>query len=395
MRACFGKVKTNPAPMKKVYLDNAATTPLVDEVIEAMMAVLKNTYGNPSSIHSLGQEARTVIEGARRLIADELKVTPGEIVFTSCGTEANNLILKSSVKDLGVTRVISSPLEHKCVAETCQELAKNGTEVILLNVNEKGDVDLAQLEELLKTSDAKTLVSLMHANNEIGNLLDLKKVSALCKQYNALFHSDTVQTMAHLRLDFSEIPLDFASCSAHKFHGPKGAGFAFIRKSAGIKAQIHGGEQERRMRAGTENIAGIAGMAKAFEIATHNLDKFATHTQEVKAYALQQLKENVPDIEFNGRCAEPENSLFTIISALVPGNNPLIGLMLDMKGIAISQGSACSSGASKPSSVLSYILSPEKLENASPLRISFSHLTTKEEIDALAHALEELVAVPK
>mgnify|MGYP000013385254 CR=1 FL=1 len=379
--------------MDKIYLDNAATTPLLDEVVDAMVEVMKSHYGNPSSTHSLGQEAKAILEGTRRKIANELKVIPAEIIFTSCGTEANNLILKSAVEDLEIERIITSELEHKCVAETVDNLkTTKKVEVVYLNVNEKGDVDLLQLEKLLKSNEKKTLVSLMHANNEIGNLLDLEKVASICKENGAFFHSDTVQTMVHLSLDFAKIPIDFASCSAHKFHGPKGVGFAFIRKTAHLKAQILGGTQERSLRAGTENVVGIAGMGKAFELCVDNMSKFSDYIQGIKDYAIAQLTEKIPGILFNGRSAEKDKSLYTVLSVSLPSKNPLIGLQLDMKGIAVSQGSACSSGAAKPSSVLSKILPEDLQQNTTPLRISFSHKTTKDEIDQLVNALVEILA---
>ncbi len=376
--------------MERVYLDNAATTPLAPEVIDEMVGVLKFNYGNPSSTHSFGQEAKTLLEKVRREIAESLKVTPAEIIFTSCGTESNNMIIKSAVYHLGVERIITSPLEHKCVAESVMDMKnRRGVEVKYLRPNEKGDIEIEAIEEALKSSDKKTLVTLMHANNEIGNILDIKKVAELCKMYGALFHSDTVQTVAHLNLDFSDIHLDFASCSAHKFHGPKGAGFAFIRKATGLKGIITGGPQERALRAGTENVCGIAGMGKAFELAITNLDEYSHHIKEIKKYAIEQLTKEIPGIKFNGRSAEPE-SLYTVLSALLPFKDPLIGLQLDMKGVAVSQGSACSSGANKPSMVMMMVLSEEERENTTPLRISFSHLTTKHEIDLLVKALKEI-----
>ncbi|AZB35668.1 cysteine desulfurase family protein [Chryseobacterium bernardetii] len=377
--------------MDKIYLDNAATTPLAEEVIDAMVDTMKMNFGNPSSTHSFGQEAKILIENVRRQVAEYLHVTPAEIIFTSCGTESNNMIIKSSVEHLGVERIISSPLEHKCVSESILDMkARKGVEVNYIRPNEKGDIDLNRLEELLKASDKKTLVSLMHANNEIGNLMDLKKTAELCKKYNALFHSDTVQTMAHMNLDFSDIPVDFASCSAHKFHGPKGSGFAYIRKSTGLKGIITGGPQERSLRAGTENVCGIVGLGKALEISLNHMNEYTQHMQEIKDYAIEKLSAEIKGIKFNGRSAEKENSLYTVLSALLPYKNPLIGLQLDMKGIAISQGSACSSGASKPSMVMMMVLSEDEMEHCTPLRISFSHLTTKTDIDALVNALKEI-----
>ncbi|MBP1165391.1 MULTISPECIES: cysteine desulfurase family protein [unclassified Chryseobacterium] len=377
--------------MDKVYLDNAATTPLAEEVIDAMVGTMKMNFGNPSSTHSFGQEAKILIENVRRQVADYLHVSPAEIIFTSCGTESNNMIIKSSVEHLGVERIISSPLEHKCVSESILDMkSRKGVEVNYIRPNEKGDIDLAKLEELLKASDKKTLVSLMHANNEIGNIINLKQVAQLCKEHHALFHSDTVQTMAHMNLDFSDIPVDFASCSAHKFHGPKGAGFAFIRKATGLKGIITGGPQERSLRAGTENVCGIVGLGKALELSLNHMEDYTHHMQDIKDYAIERLSAEINGIKFNGRSAEKENSLYTVLSALLPYKNPLIGLQLDMKGIAISQGSACSSGASKPSMVMMMVLSEDEMDHCTPLRISFSHMTTKAEIDTLVNALKEI-----
>lgn len=376
--------------MDRIYLDNAATTPLAEEVIDAMVQVLKVNFGNPSSTHSFGQEAKILIETVRREVADYLKVTPAEIVFTSCGTESNNMIIKSCVNHLAVERIITSPMEHKCVAETVMDMKKRrGVEVVYLRPDSNGDISLDDLVQQLKSSDKKTLVSLMHANNEIGNLLDLKKTAQICKEHGALFHSDTVQTMAHMEIDFSDIPVDFASCSAHKFHGPKGSGFAFIRKSSGLKGIITGGPQERTLRAGTENVCGIVGLGRALELSLKNMQAYTEHIKSIKEYTIQKLTQIIPGIRFNGRSAE-ESSLYTVLSVLLPFKDPMIGLKLDMKGIAISQGSACSSGAAKPSMVMMMLLDDEDMQRTTPLRISFSHLTTKEDIDALAEALKEI-----
>lgn len=375
----------------KVYLDNAATTPVEEEVINAMVEAMRLNFGNPSSTHSAGQEAKALIEGVRRNVANYLNVQPGEIIFTSCGTESNNLIIKSCVTHLGVERIISSPLEHKCVAEAVRDAkVRKGCEVVYLRPDQKGDISLEKLEDALKASDKKTLVSLMHANNEIGNILDIEKVGELCKKYGAYFHSDTVQTIGHLDLDFSKINIDFASCSAHKFHGPKGVGFAYIRKTSRIKPVILGGAQERELRAGTENVSGIVGLGKALDLCMSNLDGYANHMKEIKSYTTQKLRETIPGIKFNGQSEDLEKSLYTVLSALLPFKNPLIGLQLDMKGIAISQGSACSSGAAKPSMVMMMILEDDELENTTPLRISFSHHTTKEDIDYFVEALQEI-----
>lgn len=379
--------------MKKIYLDNAATTPLDEKVIDTMVEVMKLNYGNPSSTHSIGQEAKNLIEGVRRQIAEYLKVQPGEIIFTSCGTESNNMIIKGAVSHLGVERIITSPLEHKCVAEAIRDMkTRKNVEVVYLRPDKNGDISLEKLEEALRASDKKTLVSLMHANNEIGNLLDINKVGALCKQYNAYFHSDTVQTVAHMELDFSQTPVDFASCSAHKFHGPKGSGFAYIKKTSKLKSFISGGPQERELRAGTENVCGIAGLGKALEICVDHLDEYRNKIQSIKDYTIEKLQENIPGVKFNGRSAEAENSLYTVLSVLLPFKNPLIGLQLDMKGIAVSQGSACSSGASKPSMVMMMVLEEDELENCTPLRVSFSHMTTREDIDTFVDSLKAIAA---
>jgi cysteine desulfurase len=378
--------------MQKIYLDNAATTPLLDEVIDSMVHVMRDSFGNPSSTHSFGQDAKNLIEATRKQIASDLKVQPNEIIFTSCGTESNNLIIKSCVDYLGVTRIISSPLEHKCVAEACLDMKMKGVELVYLKPNNQGDIDLGQLEQLLANSDKKTLVSLVHANNEVGNIIDLDALSQLCKAHKAYLHSDTVQTIGHLPLDFSKTMVDFASCSAHKFHGPKGIGFAFIRKTTGMKGQILGGGQERNLRAGTENVAGIVGMGKALEICTEHMAAYAQHIQEIKDYTIAQFQANIPGVKFNGRSAEKENSLYTLLSVLLPYKNPLLSLQLDMKGVAISQGSACSSGAASVSMVMMMVLSQEEISNGTPMRLSFSHKTTKADIDVLIKALLEIAA---
>ena len=375
----------------KVYLDNAATTPIDPQVIEAMVKVMQENYGNPSSTHSVGQEAKSIIEGVRRKVADALKVVPGEIIFSSCGTESNNLIIQSCVAHLGVERIITSPMEHKCVSEAVKDAeSRCGVEVVYLQADQNGEISLEKIHSALAASEKKTLVTLMHANNEIGNLLDIEAVAKLCKEYGAYFHSDTVQTVGHLDLDFSKIPVDFASCSAHKFHGPKGAGFAFVRKSTKLKPMILGGTQERELRAGTENVVGIVGLGKALELCLENMEEYSNHMGAIKQYAVEKLSENIPGVKFNGFSQDPEKSLYTVLSVLLPFKNPLIGLQLDMKGISISQGSACSSGAAKPSMVMMSLLSEEEMEVTTPLRVSFSHLTTKEEIDYFASVLKEI-----
>ncbi|MDD3771388.1 MAG: cysteine desulfurase family protein [Weeksellaceae bacterium] len=377
--------------MKKIYLDHAATTPMHQEVIEEMLNCMQDVYGNPSSTHVFGREAKARLELSRKKIAETLGVSSAEIIFTSCGTEANNLIIRSVVDYLGVERIITSVLEHKCVKETSREMnEKRNVELLKVKTDKWGDIDYEDLEEKLKSSNKKTLVTLMHANNEIGNLLDVERVQKLCKENNALFHTDTVQTLGHYPLNFGELNIDFASCSAHKFHGPKGIGFAYIKKSTGFHPQITGGGQERGLRSGTENVYGIVGLAKSFEIATRDLEEHREHIEELKKYTIEQLKKHIPGVEFNGHSADLDKSLYTVLNARLPFKDTLIGFELELKGIAVSQGSACSSGASRVSDVIQALLTPEEIENITPLRISFSCYNTKEEIDTLVSVLHSI-----
>lgn len=380
--------------MKKVYFDNAATTQLRDEVIKCITDVLKTEYGNPSSTHSYGRSSKSLLENSRKEIAKQLHVTAGEIIFTSGGTEADNLILTSAVRDLGVKRIISSRIEHHAVLHTLEWLQKSfDIQVDFVNLNEKGFVDYDHLESLLANNQQKTLVSLMHVNNEVGNILDLKKVALLCKKYGVLFHSDTVQSVGHFELDFSEIPLDFATAAAHKFHGPKGAGFAFIRKNSGLKGFIHGGEQERGMRAGTEAVYAIAGMAEALKISYENIEKEHTYISELKKYFKEQLLLNIPNITFNGGCELHDESTYTLLNVRLPISKEkatLLLFQLDLKGIACSKGSACQSGSEGGSHVLNEILSKEDLEKPS-IRFSFSSFNTKEDVDYVVGVLKEFI----
>ncbi|MBA5628573.1 cysteine desulfurase family protein [Moheibacter lacus] len=377
--------------MRKIYLDNAATTPIHEEVIDEMADCMKKTFGNPSSTHVFGREAKAKMELSRKKIAEALQVSPAEIVFTSCGTESNNLIIRSSVDHLGVKRIITSNLEHKCVKETSLEMGEcRNVEVVKVKTDVNGSVDLEDLEKILKSSDQKTLVTLMHANNEIGNLLDVKKVQTLCEENAALFHTDTVQTLGHYPMDLSELKVDFASCSAHKIHGPKGIGFAYIKKSTRLRPQITGGGQERGLRSGTENVYGVVGLAKAFEMAIQDLDKHKTHIESLKKYTIDQLKATIPGVEFNGLSADLEKSLYTVLNIRLPFKDALIGFELELKGIAVSQGSACSSGAAKVSAVIESILTPEQIETTTPIRVSFSCYNTKEDIDALVGVLKNI-----
>ncbi|MCO6565596.1 MAG: cysteine desulfurase [Apibacter sp.] len=378
--------------MKKIYLDSAASTIIDERVIEAMIQSMKEDFGNPSAIHSFGQESKSKIEMVRKNIAQWLHVNPNEIIFTSCGTESNNLIIRSCIENLHIKRIITSPLEHKSVLETTRDLKEKFPEIEIVFLplkNKKGDLDISFLENLLEEK-IPTLVSLMHSNNEIGNLTDIDSIAHLCKKYGALFHSDTVQTMAHYPLDFSKTPIDFASCSAHKFHGPKGIGMAFIRKSTGLKGIITGGTQERNLRAGTENVHGIVGLGKSFDFAMKELDERRKIIEDLKQYTIEHLSKNITGVLFNGYGTDFNKSNYTLLSILLPFPNTLIGFQLDMKGIAVSQGSACASGASKPSKTMLQLYNDQELKNTTTLRISFSHYNTKTEIDILINFLSEI-----
>ena len=380
--------------MKKIYLDNAATTQMRNEVIDRMTDVMKEFYGNPSSIHSYGRSSKSLVENARKTVAGYLKVSASEIVFTSGGTEADNLVLNSAVRDLGVKRIITSRIEHHAVLYTVEQLEDCfQVEVVYVNLDKNGQVDLEHLEELLKASDEKTLVSLMHINNEIGNLLDIHAVGNLCKTHNALFHCDTVQSIGHYELDLSEIPVDFIAVSAHKFHGPKGVGFAFVRKNSGLKPLIFGGDQERGHRAGTESVHNIVGLEVALKLAYDHLDKEREYITSIKNYFIGQLETEIPDVKFNGLCRDSNKSTYTLINVCLPMSQEkalMLLFQLDLKGIACSKGSACQSGSDKGSHVLSAFLSDEDLEKPS-LRFSFSMNNTKEELDYVVSILKEFI----
>lgn len=380
--------------MSRVYFDSAATTQLREEVIDCMSVVLKNDYGNPSSTHSYGRSSKSLLETSRKEIASHLKVSAAEIIFTSGGTEADNLILKSCVKDLGVKRIITSKIEHHAVLYTAQNLQeKYGITVDYVNLGYSGQVDYEHLEELLGDTEEKTLVSLMHVNNEIGNLLDLHYVANLCKKYNALFHSDTVQSVGHFDLDFSEIPIDFAAVAAHKFHGPKGTGFAFIRKNSGLKPLIIGGTQERGLRAGTEAVYAIVGMNEALKRAYNNLNKERTYITGIKDYFKKEITSRIPGVSFNGNCNDNEKSTYTLLNVCLPVSSekaPLLLFQLDLNGIACSKGSACQSGSNAGSHVLTEILSDKDLAKPS-IRFSFSSFNTKEEVDYVLDVLTKFM----
>ena len=380
--------------MRKVYFDSAATTQVRKEVIEKMTQVMSECYGNPSSTHAFGRAAKTLIEQARKDVAKHLNVSAGEIIITSGGTEADNLAICSSVKDLGVSRIITSRIEHHAVLHTVQEMQdKHNVTVDYVNLKDCGSIDSSHLEELLGNSTEKTLVSLMHINNEVGNMLDIKAVAKLCKSHNALFHCDTVQSVGHFKLDFSEIPVDFTAVSAHKFHGPKGVGFAFIRKNSGLKPMIVGGSQERGIRAGTESVHNIVGLSEALNISYANLEEEKAYIKSLKQYFKDQLQEHIPEASLNGGCSDNDNSTYTLLNVCLPiaeEKAVLLLFQLDLNGIACSKGSACQSGSGQASHVLQAILEDDKLKRPS-VRFSFSKYNTKEEIDYVIGVLKNFM----
>jgi cysteine desulfurase len=374
--------------MKNIYFDNAATTPIDSRVVDAMIPILKENFGNPSSIHSNGRIARSVIEKSRKQVASFFNSNPSEFFFTSGGTEADNMILRCCVEDLGVTHIITSRLEHHAVLHTAEELRDaEGVKLSLVNVCSKGIIDLNHLEELLKLG-GKTLVSLMHANNEIATKLPLKEVGEICKEYDALFHSDTVQTMGHYSFDFSDLNLHFATCAAHKFNGPKGIGFLYMRSDAQLKPMITGGAQERNMRAGTENIYGIVGLAKALELAYDGLEEHHRDIQILKSYMIKRLKEEIPGVSFNGD-SESTDSLYTVLNVCFPNSDvdEMFLYHLDIEGISVSGGSACSSGSNIGSHVLRGI--GTSMERPS-VRFSFGRFNTIAEVDKTVEVLTKI-----
>jgi cysteine desulfurase len=373
--------------MKRIYLDNAATTPVDEEVINLMSSTLKEMYGNPSSIHQEGRKVRTIIEEARKTIANCINASIGEVFFTSCGTESNNMILKNAINDLGVKRFISSKIEHHCVLHTLQAIESNDVQVEYVNLMDDGSIDYNHLEELLGNTDSKTLVTLMHANNELGNLLDLEKVSALCQVHNAYFHTDTVQTMGYYPIDLTKVKINFLAGSAHKFHGPKGVGFVYINNDNQISPYIHGGSQERNMRSGTENVAGIVGMALALKKALIDNKSRRSTIEELKNYTILSLKKKIPNVSFNGNL---EFQHYKILSISLPPNpkTDMLIFNMDINGIAVSGGSACSSGVESASHVLSNVYPDSDYKT---IRISFSHNNTKEEIDLFIEMLKKSI----
>lgn len=373
----------------RIYLDNAATTPLDPAVLQAMMPYLTEKFGNPSSIYSYGRETRLAVEMARKQVAKILNASPSEIFFTSGGTESSNTAIFAAVNDLGCKRIITSPVEHHAVLHTVEHLAKHGiVSLEYVKLTENGHVDMADLEERLAAKDVKTLVTLMHANNEIGNMIDLPAVGELCKKYDAIFHSDTVQTVGHFPFDLKNTYVHFITGGGHKFHGPKGVGLLYVNETVKIHPFIHGGGQERNMRAGTENLYGIVGFAKALELATADYEKDSAYMQGLKLHMMEQLKQAFPEVVFHG---DPlGRSLYTVLNVGFPKTekSEMLLFNLDINNICVSGGSACSSGADAGSHVIRAIYNdPEKIA----VRFSFSKHNTREEIDRVVEKLRELV----
>ena len=377
------------------YFDNAATTRVRDEVAEKIVDVLKNNYGNPSSTHSYGRPSKSLIELSRKEIAAHLNVSASEIIFTSGGTEADNLILRSAARDLKIRHFISSKIEHHAVTHTLDELEKDyNVKVSFVNLNKNGEVDYKNLNELLANSKDRCMVSLMHINNEIGNMLDLEKVSNICLEHKALFHSDTVQSVGHYNIDLSKTKVDFIVASAHKFHGPKGIGFAYINKSSQLRPLIFGGMQERGYRAGTESVHNIVGMSEALNISMEKLEEEKKYISDLKSYFIKKLKSSINDVEFNGLSGDMNKSTYTLLNVQFPieqSKAEMFLFKLDLKGIACSKGSACQSGSDAGSHVLNEVLSSEELNKVS-IRFSLSIYNKKEDIDIAVNEIVDLLS---
>lgn len=377
--------------MNRIYLDNAATTPLDPLVIEEMTAVMKNSYGNPSAIHAMGREVRTLVEKARKSVAQLLHASPSEIFFTSGGTEADNMAIRGAIQAYGIKHAITSKIEHHAVEHTLDALLKNGEidKLSFVNIDGNGNVDYQHLEQLLQENE-RSLVSLMHANNELGTLTDIKEVGEICEKYDAIYHADTVQTMGHYVHNVRDLKAHFIVCAAHKLHGPKGVGFVFVNSNVKIPPMIFGGAQERNMRGGTENVYGIVGLAKALEIAYAEMEEHQTYIQGLKDYFKEKLIAEITDVSFNGE-TDADKSLYTVLNVSFPAMDMADMLLfnLDIHGICASGGSACSSGSNIGSHVLNGI-------NANPerpsVRFSFSKYNTKEEIDFVMEKVKTVVA---
>ena len=380
--------------MDHIYLDNAATTCVRKEVSDKMASVLRSYYGNPSSTHSFGRSSKSILEKCRKNIASFFNVKPSEIIFTSGGTEADNLVLRSAVLDLKINHIITSKIEHHAVGHTVNYLKDNfNVKISYVRVFPDGKIDYSHLDEILSKNNLKALVTLMHINNEIGTILDLNRVSKICKLHGALFHSDTVQSIGHYPLDLSKINIDFLAASAHKFHGPKGIGFAFIRNGIGIKSIITGGSQERGYRSGTESLHDIVGLNESLKISYERLEIEKAHISEIKSYFINKLNQEIPGVKFNGSSNNLKDSTYTLVNVCFPVNikkSPLFLFQLDLNGIACSKGSACQSGSDSGSHVLNEILTDDDLKKPS-IRFSFSCFNTKNEIDSLVKVLKDII----
>ena len=376
-----------------IYFDNAATSPLRKEVIESINEVLLETYGNPSSNHSFGRKAKTLIENSRKIISSLLNASPQEIIFTSGGTESDNMLLRSAVEDLKVKTIISTKIEHHAILHSLDYLEKKNVSIVYLPIDKNGEFKYHDLENALSFDDSKKLVSLMHVNNEIGNMIDLDYISKICKSRGALLHTDAVQSIGHFKIDLTKIEVDFLSAAAHKFHGPKGVGFSFIRKNSALNPFIFGGSQERGLRAGTESVHNIVGMSKALELAYKNLEEESKYVRNLKKYAISKINEFLPESHFNGNCDVDDKSTYNLINVnlpVSPEKKDLLDFQLDLKGIACSKGSACQSGSDKGSHVLDLVV-PNKIKNRPSLRFSFSSFNNKDEIDFLVQTIREFI----
>ena len=373
----------------RIYLDNAATTPLDPAVLEAMMPYFTDKFGNPSAIYSYGRESRLAIENARKVVAKILNAHPAEIFFTSGGTESSNTAINASIRDLGCKHIITSAIEHHATLHTVESIYQHGEAALsFVKLLPNGHIDMEDLERLLANSQEKCLVTLMHANNEIGNMLDIHAVGNLCKMYGAIFHSDTVQTVGHFPFDLRNTPVHFITGAGHKFHGPKGVGILYINENVKIKPYMHGGSQERNMRAGTENLYGIVGFAKALELATEQYETQSSYIRGLKIYMMEQVKKNIRQVTFNG---DPlGRSLYTVLSISFPKTekSEMILFNLDINNICVSGGSACTSGADQGSHVIRAV---NNNPNQVTVRFSFSKQNTKEEIDFVVEKLKDMI----
>jgi len=374
-----------PVMTQPIYFDNAATTKLDPLVLEAMLPFLAEQYGNPSSVYSIGRYARFMVETARKKVSELLGTKSSSIYFTSGGTESNNTAILAAIRDCGCNCIITSPIEHHAVLHTVEFYSASfNIPLLFVALTSEGTVDYADLEIKLgeqSLAGRKCLVSLMHANNETGALLDIPRVSELCKAHSALFHSDCVQTIGHYPVELDKSGIHFASASGHKFHGPKGSGILYIHNELKIKPLIHGGSQERNMRAGTENVHGIIGFTKALELSMQHYQKDSLHIQSVKNEMKKQLTSAFSNISFNS----PEESLYTVLSVCFP--NSLFGdnlvLDLDKNNICVSGGSACSGGNASH-----VMVALNKIETCNTVRFSFSKFNRLTEVETVVDILK-------